>query len=195
MQDNLAGLLAHPEPVVRFIPGFGPSSLDFTLYVQVSSFHDQFPVQSELRKRILARFQREGIEMPFPTQTVIFQRPAPEDREKSAPAEAAAQTPKPRGAGDGDGSPRNTVPVIAAGSGASRPSAASRIHARDANETSRECLAPAWQEAPRAGTMPIPHLREARRPRYVCCCQQFSLLFRAPPFCQPGRLDFPFGVD
>jgi small-conductance mechanosensitive channel len=107
VQDNLAGLLAHPEPVVRFIPGFGPSSLDFTLYVQVSSFHDQFPVQSELRKRILARFQREGIDMPFPTQTVIFQRPAPEDREKSAPAEAAAQSPKPRGAGDGDGSPRN----------------------------------------------------------------------------------------
>jgi small-conductance mechanosensitive channel len=106
VQDDLAGLLGHPEPVVRFIPGFGASSLDFTLYVQVSSFQDQFPVQSELRKRILARLQKEGIEMPFPTQTVIFQRPAPEDREKSAPAEAAAQSPTPRGARGRERGPR-----------------------------------------------------------------------------------------
>jgi small-conductance mechanosensitive channel len=82
-RDNLSGLLAYPEPVVRFIPGFGTSSLDFTLHVQVSRFADQFPVQSELRKRILAQFEKEGIEMPFPTQTVILQKPAaaPEDQE------------------------------------------------------------------------------------------------------------------
>ena len=105
VQDDLDGLLAHPEPVVRFIPGFGPSSLDFTLYVQVSRFADQFPVQSELRKRILARFQKEGIEMPFPTQTVIFQRTAPEEGEKSRPAEVAAQSPARRDARSRGGSP------------------------------------------------------------------------------------------
>jgi small-conductance mechanosensitive channel len=92
LQDDLAGLLAHPEPAVQFIPGFGPSSLDFTLSVQVSRFADQFPVQSELRKLILARFRREGIEMPFPTQTVILQTATPEDRERSLPAEAAVQS-------------------------------------------------------------------------------------------------------
>jgi len=75
-RDNLAGLLAYPEPVARLVPGFGPSSLDFTLYVQVGRFADQFPVQSELRKRILARFQQEGIEMPSANQTIIVQGPA-----------------------------------------------------------------------------------------------------------------------
>jgi small-conductance mechanosensitive channel len=103
IQDDLAGLLAQPEPVARFIPGFGPSSLDFTLYVQVNGFADQFPVQSELRKRILARFQKEGIEMPFPTQTIIFQRPATEDSEKSRPT---AQSPVGRDARSGEGSHR-----------------------------------------------------------------------------------------
>jgi len=106
VQDDLAGLLADPEPVAQLIPGFGPSSLDFTLYVQVRRFDDQFPVQSELRKRILARFQKEGIEMPFPTQTVIVQRPAlaTEERENLRAAEAAAQFPRPRGASSREGS-------------------------------------------------------------------------------------------
>jgi small-conductance mechanosensitive channel len=67
---EISGLLGEPAPVVRFIPGFGPSSLDFTLSCQVSEFVDQYPVQHELRKRILMRFRREGIEMPFPTRTV-----------------------------------------------------------------------------------------------------------------------------
>ena len=106
VQDDLAGLLADPEPVAQLIPGFGPSSLDFTLYVQVRRFDDQFSVQSELRKRILARFQKEGIEMPFPTQTVIVQRPAlaTEERENLRAAEAAAQFPRPGGASSREGS-------------------------------------------------------------------------------------------
>jgi small-conductance mechanosensitive channel len=33
-------------------------------------------VQSELRKRILKRFQEEGIEMPFPTRTIVLNRDA-----------------------------------------------------------------------------------------------------------------------
>lgn len=75
--EGLDGLLAHPEPSVRFIPGFGPSSLDFSLGVQVRRFVDQYFVQSELRKRILERFAQEGINMPFPTRTVILDSPAP----------------------------------------------------------------------------------------------------------------------
>lgn len=64
------GLLAEPEPFARFVPGFGESSLDFTLVCQVAEFTDQFPVQHELRKRILDRLRREGIEIPFPQRTV-----------------------------------------------------------------------------------------------------------------------------
>jgi small-conductance mechanosensitive channel len=74
---QISGLLADPAPFVRFIPGFGESSLDFTLICQVAEFVDQYLAQHELRKRIFARFQREGIEIPFPQRTVHFVRTDP----------------------------------------------------------------------------------------------------------------------
>lgn len=70
---QVPGLLGHPAPVVRFIPGFGESSLDFTLVCQVREFNDQSLVQHELRKRILRRFKKEGIEIPFPQRTIHLQ--------------------------------------------------------------------------------------------------------------------------
>jgi small-conductance mechanosensitive channel len=71
-QEGLDGLLFEPPPSVILNPGFGDSSLDFTLYVNVRRFEDQFPVQSELRKRILARFAQENINMPFPTRAIAL---------------------------------------------------------------------------------------------------------------------------
>src|SRR5712692_4428385 len=73
---SIAALLAEPASTVRLIPGFGDSTLDFTLTCWISEFVDQFAVQHELRKRILKRFQSEGIEMPFPTRTVYVQQQA-----------------------------------------------------------------------------------------------------------------------
>jgi small-conductance mechanosensitive channel len=67
---EIPGLLGNPEPFVRFIPGFGESSLDFTLICQVGEFVDQYLAQHELRKRIFERFRREGVEIPFPQRTV-----------------------------------------------------------------------------------------------------------------------------
>jgi small-conductance mechanosensitive channel len=67
---QIPGLLAEPAPFVRFIPGFGESSLDFTLICQVREFTDQYLAQHELRKRIFKRFNDEGIEIPFPQRTV-----------------------------------------------------------------------------------------------------------------------------
>ncbi|MFA5353565.1 MAG: mechanosensitive ion channel family protein [Thermodesulfovibrionales bacterium] len=69
---DVPGLLAEPEPFVRFIPGFGDSSLDFTLICQVREVVDQYLAQHELRKRIFARFRKEGIEIPFPHRTVYL---------------------------------------------------------------------------------------------------------------------------
>ncbi len=74
---SVPGLLSEPEPSVRFTPGFGESSLEFTLNIHIGQFADQFIVQHELRKRILRRFRQEGIEMPFPTRTVHLERDAP----------------------------------------------------------------------------------------------------------------------
>jgi len=67
---EVEGLLSDPAPVVRFIPGFGDSALDFTLICQVREFVDQYYVQHELRHRIFERFKKEGIEIPFPQRTV-----------------------------------------------------------------------------------------------------------------------------
>jgi small-conductance mechanosensitive channel len=69
---TIAGLLAEPAPLVRFIPGFGDSSLNFTLICQVAEFVDQFLVQHELRKRIWKRFRAERIEIPYPTRSVYL---------------------------------------------------------------------------------------------------------------------------
>jgi small-conductance mechanosensitive channel len=71
------GLLTEPPPFVRFIPGFGESSLDFTLICQVAEFTDQYLAQHILRKRIIRRFNAEGIEIPFPQRTVHLQRDQP----------------------------------------------------------------------------------------------------------------------
>ena len=69
-QEGLGGLLLDPPPSVCLSPGFGDSSLDFSLNLNVRRFEDQVPVQSELRKRILARFAKEGIAIPFPARTI-----------------------------------------------------------------------------------------------------------------------------
>ncbi|MEZ0323558.1 MAG: mechanosensitive ion channel family protein [Hydrogenothermaceae bacterium] len=58
--------VAKDQPVVlRFIPGFGSSSLNFTLYLFAKDYDASFYVESELRKRILKRLRGEKIEMPY----------------------------------------------------------------------------------------------------------------------------------
>ena len=83
---HIPGLLAEPAPFVRFIPGFGDSSLNFTLICQVQEFVDQFFAQSEMRKRIWYRFRQEGVEIPFPIRTLYYRGrsdvPAPEPEAK-----------------------------------------------------------------------------------------------------------------
>jgi len=71
---DVPGLAADYEPTVRLSPGFGPSTLDFQLYVNIVEFEQQFAVQHELRKRILKRFREEKIDMPFPTQTIFVKQ-------------------------------------------------------------------------------------------------------------------------
>lgn len=71
-QEGFGGALDDPAPSALLIPGFGASSLDFTVYMHVRQFVDQGGVQSELRKRILERFANEGIDMPFPTRALVL---------------------------------------------------------------------------------------------------------------------------
>lgn len=76
---DIPGLLADPEPFLRWIPGFGEYALEFTLICQVREFVDQFLVQHELRKRILRRFREEGIRIPIPTRENIQRAGPPAD--------------------------------------------------------------------------------------------------------------------
>lgn len=71
--EEVPGLLSDPPPAARFIPGFGASSIDFTLVCQVAEFTDQYQAQHIIRKRIFKRFRAEGIEIPFPQRTVHIQ--------------------------------------------------------------------------------------------------------------------------
>ncbi len=71
---EVEGLLTDPAPSVRLIPGFGESSLNFTLICQIREFVDQYSVQHELRHRILGRLRKEGIEIPFPQRTVHLRK-------------------------------------------------------------------------------------------------------------------------
>ncbi len=76
LRDGVEGLLPNPAPSVSFISGFGESSLNFSLNLQIREFTDQFLVQSELRKRIVKKFQGAGIDMPFPTRTLVLDKSA-----------------------------------------------------------------------------------------------------------------------
>jgi small-conductance mechanosensitive channel len=69
---DLPPLLLQPAPMVRFMPGFGDSSLNFTLICRIATYADQYAVQDALNKRILTRFRKEGIQIPFPQRDVHF---------------------------------------------------------------------------------------------------------------------------
>ena len=66
----IPGLVSDSPPFVRFIPGFGQNSLDFTLICNVGSYVDQYLVQHELRKRIYGRLRGEKIGFPIPQRDV-----------------------------------------------------------------------------------------------------------------------------
>ncbi|PWU00256.1 MAG: mechanosensitive ion channel family protein [Terriglobia bacterium] len=76
---EIPGMLAEPEPSVALDPGFGESSLGFTLNYSVAEFVNQFGVRNELRKRILLRFREEGIGMPYPTRTILLEQRSAHD--------------------------------------------------------------------------------------------------------------------
>ncbi|MDA8098685.1 MAG: mechanosensitive ion channel family protein [Nitrospiraceae bacterium] len=69
---EVPGLLADPAPQVQFRPGFGDSSLDFTVLCAICEVSEQNRVMSELHKRIFRRLGKEGIEFPYPTRTVYL---------------------------------------------------------------------------------------------------------------------------
>ncbi|MCE9637920.1 MAG: mechanosensitive ion channel family protein [Planctomycetes bacterium] len=62
--------LVKQAPIVAFA-GFGDSALNFTVAVRVARFSQRADTSTELHHRLLARLNAEGIEIPFPTRTVL----------------------------------------------------------------------------------------------------------------------------
>lgn len=60
-------------PAIRYTE-FGNSSINFLVIFRVKEFTDQGKVKHEFIKRLYQRFKEEGIEIPFPTQTVYLHK-------------------------------------------------------------------------------------------------------------------------
>lgn len=58
------------EPAVRFHT-FGESSIDFNVVLHSSYFEHQFLLKHEFIKALTRRYREEGIEIPYPTRTVL----------------------------------------------------------------------------------------------------------------------------
>jgi small-conductance mechanosensitive channel len=58
-------------PFVRF-QSFGDSALDFYLYFWVKDLDDRFRVKHDINHQIHSRFEKEGIEIPFPQRVVTM---------------------------------------------------------------------------------------------------------------------------
>lgn len=88
--DHNPHCLDEPEPVVIF-KGFGESSLDFMLGAWFVK-EDFLTVKNSLLLEIKARFDAEGIELPFPHRTLLA--------DESFPIRIVdGELPKPKGAG------------------------------------------------------------------------------------------------
>lgn len=64
------------EPLVRY-SSFAESSINFNVILRVRTVTDQYLIRHEFIKRIHARYQQEGIVIPFPTRTVSVEQATP----------------------------------------------------------------------------------------------------------------------
>lgn len=72
---GVPNVLEDPEPVA-VMAGFGDSSIDFKLLCFVADVTTGAGTQSELNLEIARRFEKEGIEIPFPQRDLhIRSRP------------------------------------------------------------------------------------------------------------------------
>lgn len=67
-----AGKTIGDNPHVRYRE-FGESSIDFDILLPVNKFTDQFLIRHEFIKRLHARYNEEGIVIPFPIRTLVME--------------------------------------------------------------------------------------------------------------------------
>lgn len=62
------------NPVLVRVIGFGDSSVNLRSYVWSKDHDSGFAMKSDLRKSVKERFDKEGIEIPFPYRTIVFKK-------------------------------------------------------------------------------------------------------------------------
>jgi small-conductance mechanosensitive channel len=75
VMHEVAGGVPAFEPFIRYHT-FGDSSVNFTVILRASEFVDQYLIKHEFVKRLHARFNDEGIVIPFPIRTIDYREPA-----------------------------------------------------------------------------------------------------------------------
>lgn len=61
------------DPVIRFF-AFGDSSINLRAILRVNDYSAQFAVKSEFIKKLHNRYNKEGINIPFPIRTVLMKK-------------------------------------------------------------------------------------------------------------------------
>lgn len=73
VMHNVAGGICGYQPVIR-ICKFGDFSLQFNVLLRVREFADQYIIRHEFLKRLHQRYRAEGIEIPYPIQTIYLKK-------------------------------------------------------------------------------------------------------------------------
>ena len=96
-QDEVFGPLVLEEPEVWGVENFGPDAVVVRLVVKTVPL-EQWKVARELRERLKARFDQEGIEIPFPQRSIWIRSEGP-------------GTDRPPGSPDAEGTPSVGAPA------------------------------------------------------------------------------------
>jgi small-conductance mechanosensitive channel/CRP-like cAMP-binding protein len=76
---SVAGVHRQPEPLVRIV-NFGDFSVNYEIRYAIHEYQRYLDIESEIMNLLWYRFKRDGIEIPFPIQTVHLKEITEESR-------------------------------------------------------------------------------------------------------------------
>lgn len=79
LQQDVEECVPDFAPFIRF-QQFGGSSIDLKAFIRVKDFGSQSKVRHEFIKRLKKRYEEEGINIPYPTQTVFLKQQDSEEK-------------------------------------------------------------------------------------------------------------------
>lgn len=141
VQRSHKGMVASVPPFAQ-MSAIGDFALHYALSFRATEYTQQFSAQTEIRMRVLQRFRREGIRIPYPTQHTI-QEPVdpPATRIPTAPggfSPADRRPPRPRHVEPPGKDPREAEAERAKGEIAAKQAEEGRAAAAAAGGTAAE---------------------------------------------------------